>query len=200
MSLAASRTVLRHSTFAVRRAGIRNASSTSEVAGAAKEKATNAQSKASEGLSRVTSSAGSALTKVGSATAGALGKVGGRTGRLIGGIQSLIPPTIYYSKVGLELGRLVFQQRKMNPPDLATFQSYFQPLLNGLRNPSSLTQTSTSGVAQPANVLNRLRNLSTAQWVSAGVVTAEVIGFFSVGEMIGRFKVVGYRSSAPVHH
>lgn len=87
MSLAASRQVLRHSTFAVRRAGIRNASTTSEAAGAAKEKAAEASSKASEGLSRVTSSASAAASKVGSAATNAANKVGGRTGRLIGGVQ-----------------------------------------------------------------------------------------------------------------
>lgn len=90
MSLAASRAVLRHSTFSVRRAGIRNASSTSEAAAAAKEKAAQAQSKASEGLSKVTSSAGSALSKAGSAASGALNSLasaGGTTGRLIGRIQ-----------------------------------------------------------------------------------------------------------------
>jgi hypothetical protein len=94
MSLAASRAVLRHSTFAVRRAGIRNASSTSDAASAAKEKAaqaaSTAQSKASEGLSRVTSSAGSALSKAGGIASGAvntLANAGGRTGRLIGRIQ-----------------------------------------------------------------------------------------------------------------
>lgn len=95
MSAAASRAVLRHSRFAVRRTGVRNASSTTE---AAREKVAAASSKASEGLSKVASSAGATLSKVGSATAGALGNVGsatagalgnvgGRTGRLIGGVQ-----------------------------------------------------------------------------------------------------------------
>ncbi|KAF2268362.1 P-loop containing nucleoside triphosphate hydrolase protein [Lojkania enalia] len=179
MSLAASRAVLRHSTFAVRRAGVRNASSTSDVANTAKEKTADAQSKAAQGLSRVTSSAGSALSRVG----GALGKVGGRTGRLIGGIQSLIPPTIYYSKVAFELGKLVAQQRKFSPPDLATFQTYFLSYLSALRHPGQLLSRTASAGAQPVNILNRVRNLTTAQWVGAGVVAAEVIGFFSVASL-----------------
>ncbi|OCK82263.1 hypothetical protein K432DRAFT_380558 [Lepidopterella palustris CBS 459.81] len=201
MSLAASRAVLRHSKFAVRRAAFRNASTTSEAAGAAKKTA-QATSKASEGLSRVTSSAGTALGKAGKFTANTLGRIGGRTGRLIGFIQSLIPPTIYYSKVGLELGKIIFEHRKMSPPSLATFQAYFQPVLNGLRHPATLfTQTTTtSSTLQPASILNRVRNLSGPQMASAAVVGAEVLGFFSVGEMIGRFKVVGYRSSEPAHH
>ena len=31
-----------------------------------------------------------------------------------------IPPTIYYSKVGLELSKLVFQGQKMSPPYVAS--------------------------------------------------------------------------------
>jgi len=42
--------------------------------------------------------------------------------------------------------------------------------------------------------------MSSAQWATVGIVAAEVIGFFSVGEMIGRMKIVGYRSSAQAHH
>ncbi len=51
----------------------------------------------------------------------------------------------------------------------------------------------------PEGILNRMRNLSNQQLVSAGVVTAEVLGFFTVGEMIGRFKVVGYRGDEEHH-
>ncbi|KAJ4292750.1 ATP synthase subunit G atp20 [Kalmusia sp. IMI 367209] len=203
MSLAASRQVLRHSRFAVRRAGIRNASSTSEAAGAAKEKAAEASSKASEGLSRVTSSASAAASKVGDAATNAVGKVGGRTGRLIGSVQALIPRVVYYSRVGLELGKLVVHQRGMAPPNTATIQTYLQPVTKALRNPASLfaqgARTAESSAAQPVNILNRVRGLSQQQWLSAGIVAAEVIGFFSVGEMLGRFKVVGYRA-APAHH
>ena len=133
---------------------------------------------------------------------------------------ALIPRVVYYSRVGLELGKLVAQQRAMAPPyglprrpsrrdayaymayrNAATIQSYTQPLINGLRNPMSLfARTAESSAAQPVNILNRVRGLSQTQWISAGVVAAEVIGFFTVGEMLGRFKLVGYRSSAPAHH
>ncbi|KAH7112469.1 mitochondrial F1F0-ATP synthase-like protein g subunit [Dendryphion nanum] len=193
MSLAASRAVLRHSTFAVRRAGVRNASSTSEAANAAKDKTAEFSKKAQEGLSRVTSSAGATISKAGTAAAGALGKVGGRTGGLIGRIQSLVPTATHYSKLALEVGKVVAKERNMAPPNTEQFQKFFQPLLSGLRNPSTLLQ-------QPANLINQARSASQGQWVSAGVVAAEVLGFFTVGEMIGRFKIVGYRSKAQAHH
>ncbi|KAG8630235.1 hypothetical protein KVT40_001854 [Elsinoe batatas] len=185
----------------------RAASTTSEASNAAaqgaskaKEAAGGAASKASEGLSRVTSSAGPALNKAGAAlgnAANALGKVGGRTGRLITFVQSLVPPTIYYSKVGLELGKLIVQGRKMSPPDVATFRTYFQPLINAAKNPGALLNATPS--ANPNSILSRIRNVDNQQLVQAGIVGAEVIGFFTIGEMIGRLKIVGYRTSGHAH-
>ncbi|PSK51851.1 ATP synthase subunit g, mitochondrial [Elsinoe australis] len=188
----------------------RNASTTSEAVNAAssgaskaKDAAGGAASKASEGLSRVTSSGGAAMNKAGAAlgsAADALGRVGGRTGRLIGFVQSLIPPTVYYGKVGLELGKLIVRGRKMNPPDMATFQSYFQPVINTAKNPSALLNATPSpSAASPESILSRIRNVDQQQLTSAGIVAAEVIGFFTLGEMIGRMKIVGYRTSGHAH-
>lgn len=82
---------------------------------------------------------------------------------------------------------------------MATFQSYTQPLVNAARNPSSLlNQTAnTAGAQTPESVISRLRNVDNQSLIAGAVVLAEVIGFFSVGEMIGRFKIVGYRTSHP---
>ena len=83
-------------------------------------------------------------------------------------------------------------------------QSYMQPALNALRNPSSLmnraASQANSAAQQPANILAQVRNVSREQWYAVGVVAAEVLGFFSVGEMIGRFKLVGYRAKEGEHH
>lgn len=68
---------------------------------------------------------------------------------------------------------------------MASFQTYFRSAFNSLRSSNS----GSGGLLQQA------RNLSGAELTAAGVVLAEVIGFFSLGEMIGRFKVVGYRSA-----
>ena len=89
-----------------------------------------------------------------------------------------------------------------NPPrsDVAAFQSYFQPLLSGLRNPSSLLQRAPTSTGEQVNALNRVRNLSREQWTTVGIVAAEIVGFFSVGEMIGRWKIVGYRHTGEQEH
>ena len=35
--------------------------------------------------------------------------------------------------------------------------------------------------------------MSNQQMIAAGVISAELLGFFTVGEMIGKMKLVGYR-------
>jgi len=186
----------------------RAASSTTEKASQAandatskaKSTAANLQSKASEGLSRVQSAAGPALKGAGSALSKATGRIGGRTGRLINRIEAAIPPTIYYSKVGLELSKLVFQGQKMSPPSLQTFQTYFNPILNAAKNPQQIIRSTSqqAGNVTPNEAVSQVRNVSRAQLITGAIVFAEILGFFTVGEMIGRMKIVGYRGE--VHH
>lgn len=56
----------------------------------------------------------------------------------------------------------------------------------------------TSGSA--GNVLSSVRNAGYPQLVGAGIVGAELLGFFSVGEILGRFKLVGYRGGKSEEH
>ncbi|OTA22844.1 hypothetical protein BTJ68_14776 [Hortaea werneckii EXF-2000] len=199
-SAALPRLALRQSRWVIQR---RAASTTTEAAsntasqGAskAKEGASEAAGKAQQGLSRVTSSAGSAVSSTAASAGKALNNVGGRTGQAIQFVQGLIPPTIYYARVA--------ESRASTNPysTMQTVQSYLTPLQNALRNPSSLmnrTGSAAQGTAQqavnsPESLLARIRNMDTATLTTVGVVAAETLGFFTVGEMIGRFKLVGYR-------
>ena len=54
--------------------------------------------------------------------------------------------------------------------------------------------------ANPESVALRARNIDRNTMLSAGIVAAEAVGFFCVGEMIGRFKVVGYRGGQSHGH
>lgn len=88
--------------------------------------------------------------------------------------------------------------------NLSTIQSYYQPFINSLRNPRALLSQASSQVSNvastysPEALLNSIRNVNRQQLATVGVVGAEVIGFFTVGTMIGRMKVVGYRGE-PEH-
>jgi len=203
MSLPASRAAWRQSFKLPGRTARRCESTTAKATEAVKDTASKAsatasnfQSKASEGLSRVTSSAGPALSSAAQRVGNALGRVGGRTGRLIAFVERQIPPTIYYARVGLELSKLVFQGQKMSPPPVATFQQYFQTLVKSFRNPGAMFPNS----GNPSSILQSIRNINSSQLATGGVVAAEVLGFFTVGEMLGRLKVIGYRGDTDAHH
>lgn len=78
---------------------------------------------------------------------------------------------------------------------IEAFQSYFMSLVNIVRHPTAFFSSAENTVNSMTlnGILRRVRNLSRQQLVSAGIVAAEVLGFFTVGEIIGRFKLVGYR-------
>lgn len=79
---------------------------------------------------------------------------------------------------------------------VATFQNYFNRTLNALKNPGALLQSSA---ASPSSYADKVRNISRAQIVGGGVLLAELLGFFTVGEVIGRFKLIGYHGET-AHH
>ncbi|KAL2062533.1 hypothetical protein VTL71DRAFT_6799 [Oculimacula yallundae] len=184
--------------------GASKASNTAkDAASKASETAKEYSTKAQEGLSRVASSAGPAISGAAKGLGDALGKVGGRTGRVVAFVERQIPKGLYYARVGMELSKLVFVGRQMTPPPMSTFQSYFQQVLKSVRNPNALLNTAentaSNAVQKPQNVMESFRNMDRAKVVAGAVVGAEMLGFFTVGEMLGRFKIVGYRGET-AHH
>lgn len=110
----------------------------------------------------------------------------------------------------------MFQGQGMSPPyvlpplmrvasltihsSIAHFQSYFQPITKAMQNPRNImssAESMTSGVS-PESILSRIRNVSRQDFASIGVVGAEILGFFTVGTMLGRMKLVGYHGEP--HH
>ncbi|KAI2783636.1 GroES-like protein [Daldinia loculata] len=174
-----------------------NASQTaSQYAAKASEytaKATEYSTKAAQGLSRVTSTAGPAIAGAAKGIANSLGKVGGRTGRLVAFFERSVPTIVYYSKVGSELAKIVFRGQNMSPP-------YWQNVLKSAKNPNSLLQKASKIADQPATIIQQARNISRAQLITTGVLLAECLGFFTIGEMIGRFKIIGYHGGSQAEH
>lgn len=152
--------------------------------------------KAQQGLSRAASAAGPAIANAAKGVSGALSKVGGRTGAAVGFFERQTPLVVYYAKVGLELGKIVVKGQGMNPPSVSTFQAYFQNLWKQLQTPAVFL----SSLAKSLNP-QQIRNISRTQVVTGGVLVAELLGFFTVGEMVGRLKLIGYHGGhSAAHH
>lgn len=54
-------------------------------------------------------------------------------------------------------------------------------------------------VASARKAFDSLRAASPKELVTLGVLSAEMLGFFTVGEMVGRRKLVGYRGETGAH-
>jgi len=82
----------------------------------------------------------------------------------------------------------------------STFQTYFQNLWKQLQNPSSFFQSAQKTAGSSGAPLGAVRNISKTQVVAGGVILAECLGFFTVGEMIGRLKLIGYHGEVEAAH
>lgn len=49
-------------------------------------------------------------------------------------------------------------------------------------------------------ILSNIRNMNRQQLISLGVTGAELLGFFTVGTMIGKMKIVGYHGEVSHEH
>ncbi|KAJ2895647.1 hypothetical protein MKZ38_006286 [Zalerion maritima] len=173
-----------------------SAKATTETAA---QKAADIQKQAAAGLAKATEyskQAAAGLAKAGAsaqAMTKQLSKQGGAAGRVATLVDKQIPFVVYWSRVVMETAKLIFQAQKMSPPPISAFQAYVDAVMSRLKNPGDLMK-STQQIVVSA------RNLSSAQIVSGSVIAAECLGFFTVGEMIGRFKIIGYRGKTESHH
>jgi F-type H+-transporting ATPase subunit g len=65
--------------------------------------------------------------------------------------------------------------------------------LRPLLNPAHVANLARSAIVS-------VRSVSSKEVAAYGVLGAEILGFFTVGEIIGRRKLVGYRGNAPAQH
>lgn len=111
------------------------------------------------------------------------------------------PPYVAHSRI-LQLKHLAQADKyPFFSRSFDVFQSYFSSFVNVIRHPTaffSAAENSANSVTLNG-VLGRIRNVNRQQLVSAGIISAEVLGFFTVGEIIGRLKLVGYRGEVEHH-
>lgn len=69
----------------------------------------------------------------------------------------------------------------MAPPNIAEIQNAYKQIFEQVRAPSKAADS-----LKDPNTLARL-----------GVISLELLGFFTIGEMIGRWHIVGYNLPPP---
>lgn len=108
-------------------------------------------------------------------------------------VTSFSSNAVYWTKVVGELGKQVYVKEGMSPPSTAEIQSVYQTaykqLLNWSKDPKQLLSTAKNTLAQT--------NKDSALKFAA--CTVQVVGLFSLGEIVGRRQIFGYPSFGPQH-
>lgn len=101
---------------------------------------------------------------------------------------NLLSSTVYYGKVGAELSKQVYKTEKLQPPTLNEFKTVYTKIFN----------KSLYYVERPKDVINCASKITKDDVLKYGIFGIQLLGFYSVGEVIGRRKLVGYRSYSSV--
>ncbi|KAF3938078.1 hypothetical protein ABW19_dt0204619 [Dactylella cylindrospora] len=126
--------------------------------------------------------------------------------KIVSAVQGAIPHVVYWSKVTAELGKQVYKSQQMSPPSLEAIQKFYAPVTDVLLKPATwwgqiqTIRPRISALPDPETAWNSLRTVPAKDLAQYSVWALEFLGFFTVGTMIGRRKIVGYRGGVKEHH
>lgn len=96
---------------------------------------------------------------------------------------------VYWGKVGAEVGKQVYKAEKLAPPSGKDFQTVYQNVLKFVYSPQQQKEFFNKAVQfRPTKEVG----------VKSAVYGIQLLAFFSLGEIIGRRKLIGY--PAVGHH
>lgn len=102
---------------------------------------------------------------------------------------SLATKSVYYSKVVGEVSKQVYLKEGLQPPSVADFQKVY----------TQLYKQALEFAFKPKQALSMFKNVQKNEVLRFGAYGVQLAGLFSLGEIIGRRKVVGYTNYS-AHH
>ena len=89
---------------------------------------------------------------------------------------------------------------------LEALQNFYRPYVGPLLNPGSwwghlkTIRPRIAALPDPETALQRAQAVPKQDLARYAILAAECLGFYTVGTMIGRRKIVGYRGGVKEHH
>lgn len=96
----------------------------------------------------------------------------------------------YWGKVSAEVGKIVYKSEGLAPPTQQNFQQVYQNALKFIKSPQQQKEFVTK-----ASQFKPTKECA----VKAAVYGTQLLGFFSLGEIIGRRRIFGY-PAVGAHH
>ncbi|AET41632.1 F1F0 ATP synthase subunit g Ecym_8359 [Eremothecium cymbalariae DBVPG len=92
--------------------------------------------------------------------------------------------TLYFGKVASELTKTVYFKEGLQPPNLSDFELVYWRLYKQFLHAS----------ARPKESLALVRGVTKNDWIRYGSYGVQFLGLYSLGEVIGRRNVIGYKN------
>lgn len=118
-----------------------------------------------------------------------LGRIQSITTGLISKTSAFATKTIYYGKVGAELSKQVYLKERLQPPSIDEFKRAY----------IGLYQRGSFYASRPKDVINLVKAFKKDDYIKYSALLIQLLGFYSVGEIIGRRKIVGYKNYEEHH-
>ncbi|GMM53966.1 F1F0 ATP synthase subunit G [Maudiozyma humilis] len=98
-------------------------------------------------------------------------------------VTKTVEKTVYTGKVTSELAKQIYKSEKLQPPSLNEFKAVYK----------NLYASSLRYIQTPQQAVNCFKATSKNDFLKYGAFGVQLLGFYSVGEVIGRRKLVGYK-------
>ncbi|KAK9463470.1 mitochondrial ATP synthase g subunit-domain-containing protein [Lipomyces oligophaga] len=112
-----------------------------------------------------------------------LSSITARVNSVVNLSKGLIDKTVFYSKVLAEVGKQVYVKESFAPPTVPQVQALSKQLLTLFSKIPSIS---------PATIVESFQFFTKKNVVLYTAYFIQIIGAFSLGEIIGRRKIVGY--------
>ncbi|KAI5949730.1 ATP20 [Candida theae] len=120
-----------------------------------------------------------------------ISKASGLVSSVVTKSSEVVNCAVYWSKVGAELSKTIYQKEGLAPPSIKQFETVYQNAFKWLKNPAEQQKVIEQVKSYKPNVQDA---------VKYGVYGIQLAGFFAVGEIVGRRRIFGYPKLGEEHH
>lgn len=118
-----------------------------------------------------------------------MGKIQSITTGLLSKSIVLATKTVYYGKVGAELSKQIYLKERLQPPSIDEFKRAYV----------GFYQKGIFYASRPKDIISLVQTFNKDHYIKFTAYFVQLLGFYSVGEIIGRRNVVGYKDHSNHH-
>lgn len=96
----------------------------------------------------------------------------------------LFTKSIFYGKVAAEVSKQIYVKEGLKPPSVNEFKTVY----------NNLYKQALQYSVNPMSVLNCVKNIKKPEAIKYGSYFVQFLGFYSLGQIIGRRKLIGYKN------